>query len=96
MFQQLLRAVGGVLRGVAALSLLGIFLWLTALVDASTIAHAGAHHAALMREIVGAVPWANIVACLTFGVVVFAVWAAWDHVRRWYLMRRPIGVTLVD
>ncbi len=96
MIKQLFKALGGLLNGLAALALVGIFLWVAGLIDAATFAQLGVMHAALLRTLIGAVPWANIVTCLLLGIFAVSIYLAWDRVRRWALMLRPLHVKLVD
>jgi hypothetical protein len=99
MIQRILQAAMGLINTLAAVGLVGLFLWIVGAVDRATVATAGAHHAAALRGfvgLVGSIPWATLITILLLGVAVLSVALAWRRIYFWLMTKRPINVRLVD
>lgn len=96
MIQRMLRAAVGLINTLAAVGLVGLFLWIVGGIDGATVAAAGAHHAAALRGLGWSIPWPTLIAVVVIGVAALSAALAWRRIYLWVLAKRPINVRLVD
>lgn len=94
MIKQFGSAISGMLRTVVTVGMVVGFFWLIGAVDGKTLAHAGQTHAATLRKLIQGIPWNELVAVGLLVVLAVVVAMSWGVLRRAYMRRRPVKVSL--
>lgn len=103
MFLRLIDTLSGLIRTIAAIGMIALFLWLVGAVDAGSMAAMGRTHARWTSSAAGAfggawaeLDWQIVGGVLLLVLLALAVVLGWHHIKRLYLQNRSVNVKVID